>query len=738
MKRENYFLKYVAWIYVMALGVALLPAAGAAVAESCKDINQNGVAAYHQGDYQAAVENFEAALDCWLEESGRRDTQDTATSYNNIGLVYWNLGDYERALENYNKALGIYLKVLGEEHQLTATSYNNIGAVYDSLGDYERALENYNKALGSLCGGAESPEPDDCRPVAGAVSAFWFRARALWETGRNADSAAAYTHAADALGRLRGAMKGEESKKHHGAEYYEMFPEGIGAFAALYEETDDPGALERAFEFAEKGIGRVFLEMVGRGEAVVRGGLPPDVLGEKQRLERQWKSALDAAHKEEGKPKDERDLSARKAAYENLAAAETELVAFEARLLEDYPDYAELMNPRTRPLEDIRDTVLAPGEAALEFYLGRKASYLIFITEDIIKVEELPPADEIENLVSLFRKKLTEPSSGRDSINNTASKLYDMLLGPVEQELAEMDRLLIVPTGKLYFLPFEALVTEYEEDPGYMIEGYRIRYAPSLNVMYLVASRRAERGDVWEEYADWLGFGDPVYDEEDERGGERGYSEDTEYMLAAYTRALAQGDEERGAAWRRLPGTGIEILAIAELFGLNEEYENVNLGLDASEENFKELAPEGSRYLHVASHGTLGEGGARQPAVVLSLVGNEESGENGFLTMTEAFNMKIPADMVVLSACKTGQGRMEKGEGVAGLSRAFLYAGADSLVVSLWSVADEETKDFMVGFYEKLLDGTDKETALLEAKREMIDKEMHPFYWAPFIFIGAN
>ena len=130
----------------------------------------------------------------------------------------------------------------------------------------------------------------------------------------------------------------------------------------------------------------------------------------------------------------------------------------------------------------------------------------------------------------------------------------------------------------------------------------------------------------------------------------------------------------------------------------------LRLGLEANEKNFKALAGGKNRYIHVAGHGTLGEGGAGEPALVFSLVGNEEGKEDGFLTMSEVLGMDIGAEMVVLSACKTGQGDMEKGEGVAGLSRAFLYSGADSLVVSLWEVADEETKQFMVGFYDKLID----------------------------------
>jgi CHAT domain-containing protein len=204
--------------------------------------------------------------------------------------------------------------------------------------------------------------------------------------------------------------------------------------------------------------------------------------------------------------------------------------------------------------------------------------------------------------------------------------------------------------------------------------------------------------------------------------------------VAAYTRGLAGEDTAatRGSLWMRIPGTGVEVKTIAGLLDAQDFF----LGADATEARFKDEGPRGARFVHVASHGTMGEGGAGQPALVLSLIGNES--EDGFLTMTEVFNLKVPAETVVLSACKTGQGVMERGEGVAGLSRAFLYAGANSLVVSLWSVADEETKNLMVDFYTRLKSGEAPGAALNAARRTMISAGMHPYYWAPFVFVGGR
>lgn len=685
------------------------------------------------GDDEDALENYEKALEISVAALGERHP-DTALCHNNIGAVYFSRGDYEDALENYRKALAVFTSAYGAPHPRAAVGYNNTGGVYYEMEEYENALKYFESAAAALCDDPE--EPETCRPDTNTVETFWNLARASAAEGAAEDAVWYYEAAADTLDRLRGAVESEESKKLHGGRYHEMFPEGVGAYAALAEETGGESAIEDALAFAERGTARVFLEMIGRSRAVVDGGLPEAVIREGLQLRAKWRAARESVRGEEDTAIRRKGAAARLASFDTLRMAEDAIKRYEEKLLRDYPDYAELMNPRQRPLKDIRARALAPGEAALEFQLGADASWLIFITDDDLKIAELPPAAEIEKKVDAFRRKLTNPEMYPASkLRADAEALYEMLLGPVDDEISDVDKLLIVPTGKLYFLPFEALVTDFGDGPGWLAEGFDIRYAPSLNVLYMVADRNEKSGGGREDWTDWLGFGDPVYDPGDYRAKGRSYKRETESMLASYARAMSLDVEN---VWKSIPGTGEEVAEIALLFGMSEEDDTVNLGLYASEERFTELAAEGSRYIHVASHGTLGEGGANQPAIVLTLVDDGESSGDGFLTMTEVLNTKTPTDMLTLSACKTGQGNMEKGEGVAGLSRAFMYSGADSVVVSLWSVADVETKDLMVNFYKKMRSGMGGNEALRAAKLDMIEEDMHPYFWAPFIFIGVE
>ncbi len=189
--------------------------------------------------------------------------------------------------------------------------------------------------------------------------------------------------------------------------------------------------------------------------------------------------------------------------------------------------------------------------------------------------------------------------------------------------------------------------------------------------------------------------------------------------------------------------SGREVNMIGRLLQAPEA--NVRTGLKALEADIKKASASGElarcRYIHFATHGILGSGDGKPPALVLSLVGNDdlrdEFGRNdGFLRLDEVTGLKLNADLVVLSACRSGQGQLRNGEGVSGLARAFLYAGSRGVVCSLWSVADAETADLMTDMYTRLQAGKLAADALREARLEMLKAGKPPIYWAPFILIG--
>jgi len=698
--------------------------------------NNIGTCYLDAGDPQQALDYFNKALRIRTALLGERHP-DTAIVLGNMALSYDSLRDYENAVSLGHRQLNIYMDAFGESHPDTALALSNLSSFYNMAGDAKHGLEYAQRAVAALCAGKAAPGAADCIPSGTAISALRNGAAYFSDLKMYEESVAYYLTAADLLDRLRASLSGDLSKTAHGAEHYAMFPYGIAAMVNLSTQKNDLSYLYQAADFAERGIGRVFLEMLSRSRATVDGGLPREVLARGQTLRATVGDAAAAVAAEESKPRAGQSQSARSQAYEALLDAEAALAAFNKQLLADYPDYAELMNPTPRPLKDMEPELLKPGGAILEYYLGQDASYLIFDSKQTLAIRALPGADTIEKLVDLHRARLTDPSVSADALK-TGARLYELLISPIEDLLGDVDHLLIVPTGNLFFLPFETLVSKSGDSEQFLIQRVSIRYAPSLNVAYLVAERKSRGKDRRQHVRRvWLGYGDPVYSAGDARSRGLEVSAETQDMSSAYTRALA-GDDAPGARaglWLRLPGTEDEVKTISALFP--QDAAEVNLALDATEANFRAQAAAGSRYIHMATHGSLGEGGAREPALVLSLVGNSGGGLDGFLTMSDVFNLKAPADLVVLSACKTGQGRMVRGEGVAGMARAFLYAGADALVISLWSVADKETRDFMVGLYERLQGGADPESALRDVKLAFLDQGLPPYYWAPFVFLGG-
>jgi CHAT domain-containing protein len=232
----------------------------------------------------------------------------------------------------------------------------------------------------------------------------------------------------------------------------------------------------------------------------------------------------------------------------------------------------------------------------------------------------------------------------------------------------------------------------------------------------------------------FFGLGDPIFDSQDQRSGEmRAITIVTKKDTSTTDITANQETKDAGYHFSRLENTAKEVKAVSSLFPDSR----VLIGPDASKNNLKKEDLTSRRYILFSTHGILGNEipYIKQPALVLNLVGNTE--EEGFLTAPEIFNMNLNADLVGLSACQTGLGIQSAGEGVVGLSRAFMYAGTDSVLVSLWSVSDESTYMLMVKFFERLKQGKDKLTALKEAKHYLrINGYDNPFYWAPFILMG--
>ena len=399
----------------------------------------------------------------------------------------------------------------------------------------------------------------------------------------------------------------------------------------------------------------------------------------------------------------------RKQRNADLESAENDLERLHLEIRRSNPRLAGVQYPKPLGLKQIQQEVLKPDTTLIEYYLGETRSFVWVVSRGQSSSAVLPPAKEIEALAGAFRKSLTAQVSSltvrqaESESSRLSARLYEMLLKPVERLLAGSQSLIIVPDGVLYYVPFEAL--QAAGSSRYLLERFPISYAPSATSLAAL-----EQSPSAAQQKMLLAFGDP-----------------------AYTRSEATGAKstERGPDLGALPYTRDEVLGIASLFPKGESA--VYLGARANQEAVKAEALDRYRYIHFATHGILDESHPSRSGLALTA----GAGDGGVLQVDRITGLRIHADVVTLSACSTGLGELVSGEGMLGLVRSFLYAGASSVAVSLWNVNDDATATLMKEFYRNLSRSMPPQEALRQAKISVLHQDNalwhHPHFWAPFV-----
>ena len=329
-----------------------------------------------------------------------------------------------------------------------------------------------------------------------------------------------------------------------------------------------------------------------------------------------------------------------------------------------------------------------------------------------------------------------------------SNALYKVVLEPAAGMIGEK-RLMVVADGALNYIPFEVLLKTSDTGDfsslNYLVKSNEVVYAPSASVVGAIKQQRTKNAS-----RAMLIIADPVFNSNDARAQKRTAppASDADVRGLGIQSALADvsgsapaapSGQMEGLPLARLNGTRTEADQISKLAKASGGQADVWLDLDANEDNLGARDISKYRVIHVATHGLLNAERPQFTGVVLSLVGNKT--HDGFVRTDEVFNLHLCSPLVMLSACETGLGKEKRGEGVMGLTRAFMYAGAPTVGVSLWSVADKSTADLMTDFYKRLLtsgEGTTSSSALRNAQLAMISGKKYsaPFFWAPFVLVG--
>jgi CHAT domain-containing protein/Tfp pilus assembly protein PilF len=678
------------------------------------------------GEKQKALEYYTQALTIFRAVGDRANE---ATLLNNIGQVYSDLGEKQKALEYFTQALTLHRAVGNRAGE--ATTLNNIGKVYIDLGEKQKALEYCTQALDIFRAvGFREGEAVTLGNI-GVIER---------DRGNLGEARTRIEAALDLIEAVRAQAPGPELRATFLASYRDYYELYIDLLLRQHEREPDTGHDRVAFQASERARARSLLELLTEARVDVRQGIAPE-LKERERAVHARLAAIQSRllqAYQQPRP-DAAQIAALEAEFKR-ADAEREEVEWEIR--RRHPRYAELQYPTPVGVSAVQG-MLEEGTALLEYVLLRESGIVFVVTREEFRAVRLGSAQTIREYVEKLREAVAA-GPRRGAFSNYvlhARWLYQELVQPVEAWIEGKRELIIVPDGILYYLPFELLLTSAEGMGGdprrlpYLVRKYAVRYVPSASVW--VGRPEAERRE-WEKTL--VAYADPVYGD----------------MEGAVREAWRSAFGEL-AKLPRLPHSRREVQQIARLYPAAEVV--LRVGQEAREERVKSGEAERARYVHFAAHGVLNENKPEYSGIVLTLGApsalatragetaraeperagqREESAEDGLLQVYEVFNLRLNAEVAVLSACETGLGKEVRGEGMVGLTRAFLYAGAEAVVVSLWKVMDPATAELMVRFYRHLRAGMKKAEALRQARLEMLDQYAHPYYWAAFVLVGKS
>ncbi len=657
-----------------------------------------------------ALEMFKKAR-AFFKKSGYKYGQGLANS--GMGMSYGRSNKSPKALEMYGKAMPFLKKSLSTVAR-GMVSFSK-GILYYKAGNDLKALELFDEAQDAFKDtGALLPE----------AGAFFGKAKVLDKLGKKGEALAFFEKSIHNREKLRGQTAFSQMKKVFMKKAYQQYEETL-----LFMLENN--YRKQAFKAAESMRARVFLDQMAEGLVTPDKGLEPGLKKERDKLVAEL-SALGKKIHETPSGEDEEKYRQLKELYRK-AGQDFEELLIKIRLAN--PLYASVRYPRPITVPQLQKEVLKEGELLLRYVTSTEGTYAFLVSGERFKVIPLDIKEkELKRMINTCLRALTENDSAR--IKRYGANLYRKLFKPLEPEIEQNKEIIIIPDGHLEKIPFESFISQKQESgpPVFLLEKYRITYIQSASFLSILRKYYRRDGET----ENFTGFGDPVYDYKTSTqarpgqavltGSGQGEVEIKQALRTRYSRS--------GGTFDRLPASGEEVRAIAGLFKKHHHKTTVFTGAGATEENAKSPQMKDFDYIHFACHGLLND---NFQSLVLSQLPKDKSKEDGYFTLNEIMNCDYHAKLIVLSACKTGSGKMERAEGVTGLTRAVMYAGTPAVVAGLWNVDDRATKELMLYFYRNLLEKSmTKAEALRQAKLELMKHKKYrsPYFWSAFVMYG--
>ncbi len=690
--------------------------------------NNIGLVCNQQGSYSQALEYYETALKIKNESLGEMNPE-TASIYTNIGEMYFRNNENEKAIENYNKAITINKSIFGIHHPNIVEPYSSIANIYFNNNDFEQALQYFQYSIIGNINGFTSTDYYVISPVDKFYDSFKYlrslhgKARSFYLKYENKKKLNDLEYALNTflacdslISILRKVTTAEKDKIALGEITTEIYENAIISCIALNKKTKKDKYNEIAFYFSERNKSGTLLQALAGAKAQRFAGIPDTLLEQEKsiRMKITYYEQMLAELVDYSKEQFYRDnIFKLNKQYQEL------ITYFEV----NYPKYYQMKyDNKFASVSDIQSTI-NDNTAMLNYFVGENNIFLFVVTKKGLSVYNSNKIEDFDKNVETFNSVILSyyPEDVKE-YQELAFILYDQLL-PVNLP-KKIEKLIVIPDGILGTISFEALF--YEEYNGelkeyvsfpFLIKKYNICYSYSANLFYSIFNQNNSQYTQNRPSKEWFGIA-PVFREDNP-------------LVVNYEDITT------------IEGTETEVNTIQGEFKTKKFTAEKLLNKNASETEFKKLDIDNYKIIHIATHGIANSEMPELSAILLSKNPNTE--DNGILYAGEIYNIQLNSDLVVLSACETALGKISKGEGVIGLSRAILYAGSRNMMLSLWKVADKATMQVMIYFYQKLLEENNDfdempefSTALHNAKMQIIEegKYAHPYFWSSFILIG--
>jgi CHAT domain-containing protein/uncharacterized protein HemY len=684
---------------------------------------------YLMGDYPQALANLETAL---TDAEAIRETAVAALCHDFLGRTYDAMNDRAAALGHFQTAFESYTRV-GKRMEAARTQAL-LGQVYQQQGKFEAALKNYHTALQTF------------RDLSDHLneSATLFALGNLELRQNNLDEAEKYLRQSiEVTENMRRVSSSSDLAIAFSASVYERYQSYVECLMRKNKERPDQGFAAMALETSELGRARSLGEMLRSTETGFAPGVDLDLVAQEKALRQSLRVKEDYRVR----------LLAGDYQRQELASLESELARLERdykqvaeTIKARYPTFERLARPSAWTIQQIQEHVVGDDQTVLlEYSLGADKSYVWAVTRNDIKSYELPARARINEAAQKVYTLLTttDPAKSETELTQATRELGQMVLSPVAAELNKR-RMIVVADGALHYIPFQILPASSDTDQP-LVATTEVSNAPSASILGQLQQETARRQTPAKALA---AFGDPVFASNYEQ---RKQTDTEANQRIAFAQAEKAGRWPRASRDIELVGDSVDPSTLQSLFYSRHELANLGevagpqslmvTSFEATREKLASLDLTNYAILHFATHGVLNPKRPEKSGLFLSMVNRQGQEQNGFVGLQDIYSLHAPVELVVLSACSTGLGKDVRGEGLIGLTRGFLYAGASSVVASLWKVDDEATAELMKQFYANMLQHKMAPASALREAQNSIRRQPQwrsPYYWAAFTLQGDS